>query len=130
MEAQKNEEKEAVWLTEAEKEQRAKQFKEQAQRQREKIKALKTGGAVEEPDKKDRFLEEPAQAVKSVGKASKLTADNLEKHEVASHKAAKAAASNKGGAKPAWARTEKQQEEEKDAEIDDLLEFAYELDYE
>lgn len=104
MEAQKNEEKEAVWLTEAEKEQRAKQFKEQAQRQREKIKALKTGGtADEQTDNKDRFLDEP---VKSVGKASKLTADNLEKHEVASHKAAKAAASNKGG-KPAWARTEK-----------------------
>lgn len=34
------------------------------------------------------------------------------------------------GAKPAWATTEKQQEEMKEAEIDELLEFAYELDYE
>ena len=32
--------------------------------------------------------------------------------------------------KPAWAMTEQQLEEKKEAEIDDLLEFAYELDYE
>lgn len=31
---------------------------------------------------------------------------------------------------PAWATTEKQQEVAKEQEIDDLLEFAYELDYE
>ena len=36
----------------------------------------------------------------------------------------------RGEKKPAWATTEKQQEEQKEAEIDDLLEFAYELDYE
>lgn len=39
-------------------------------------------------------------------------------------------ASTKGKKKPAWATTEKQQEEIKEAEIDELLEFAYELDYE
>ena len=32
--------------------------------------------------------------------------------------------------KPAWAVTEKMQEDAKEAEIDELLEFAYELDYE
>ena len=32
--------------------------------------------------------------------------------------------------KPAWAVTEKQSEKEKEDEIDQLLEFAYELDYE
>ena len=32
--------------------------------------------------------------------------------------------------KPAWAKTENQLEDEKEKEIDDLLEFAYELDYE
>ena len=32
--------------------------------------------------------------------------------------------------KPAWAVTEKQKEDAKEAEIDELLEFAYELDYE
>jgi len=36
----------------------------------------------------------------------------------------------KGAKKPAWATTEKQNEEAKEAEIDELLEFAYELDYE
>jgi len=36
----------------------------------------------------------------------------------------------KKSAKPAWAMTQKQTEEQKDAEVDDLLEFAYELDYE
>ena len=32
--------------------------------------------------------------------------------------------------KPAWAVTPKQVEDEKEAEIDDLIEFAYDLDYE
>lgn len=32
--------------------------------------------------------------------------------------------------RPAWALTEKMQEDSKDAEVDELLEFAYELDYE
>jgi len=36
----------------------------------------------------------------------------------------------KGAAKPAWAMTAGQTEDAKEAEIDDLLEFAYELDYE
>lgn len=44
--------------------------------------------------------------------------------------AAKPKRAKKSAAKPAWATTEKQQEEEKDADIDNLLEFAYELDYE
>jgi hypothetical protein len=29
-----------------------------------------------------------------------------------------------------WAMTEKEQEDQKEKEVDDLLEFAYELDYE
>ena len=32
--------------------------------------------------------------------------------------------------KPAWATSEKEQEEMKEKEVDDLIEFAYELDYE
>lgn len=36
----------------------------------------------------------------------------------------------KGPVRPAWAQTENQLEEAKEAEIDELLEFAYELDYE
>jgi hypothetical protein len=32
--------------------------------------------------------------------------------------------------KPMWALTEKELEDQKEKEVDDLLEFAYELDYE
>ena len=69
-------------------------------------------------------------AAPSQAKSSYLNAANLE--EVASVKSApKSKKSKKGGAaKPAWAKTEAQTEDAKEAEIDDLLEFAYELDYE
>lgn len=64
-------------------------------------------------------------------KSQPLTAENLERHAVESKKGT-SVASKKGkkGGKPAWAQTEKQLEEAKEAEIDELLEFAYELDYE
>ena len=68
----------------------------------------------------------------SKGSAQPLTAQNLERHAVESKKGT-SVASKKGKktpAKPAWAQTEKQMEEQKEAEIDELLEFAYELDYE
>jgi len=32
--------------------------------------------------------------------------------------------------KPAWAVTQKQKEDEKEDEVDELLEFAFDLDYE
>lgn len=56
-------------------------------------------------------------------------------HEKLSEKAlsklpsVKSAKSSKKSQKPAWATTQKEQEETKEAEIDDLLEFAYDLDY-
>lgn len=66
-------------------------------------------------------------------KPKALTAANLDA-QTRSVKSGKApsVASKKGkkGAKPAWAMTEGQTEDAKEAEIDDLLEFAYELDYE
>ena len=72
----------------------------------------------------------PDQAPPSMGRPQQLTSENLKKHETASQ-ASKAKANKKRKAgKPAWATTEKEQEEQKEAEIDDLLEFAYELDYE
>jgi hypothetical protein len=63
---------------------------------------------------------------------AKLTKENLDKHsETASRKAAASKPPSKQQkAKPAWALTEKDLEEQKEKEIDDLLEFAYELDYE
>ena len=45
-------------------------------------------------------------------------------------KSSKLSAKSSKKAKPAWAMTEKQQDDDKEAEIDNLLEFAYELDYE
>jgi hypothetical protein len=56
-----------------------------------------------------------------------LNADNLS--ELEAKRPVKRAAP-KGAKKPAWATTEKQNDEAKEAEIDELLEFAYELDYE
>jgi len=56
-----------------------------------------------------------------------LTADNLSKASAPSVASKK---KKQGASKPAWAKTEGQVEEDKEAEIDDLLEFAYELDYE
>lgn len=58
--------------------------------------------------------------------ASRLTEENLRRSE----KEAKKKASSKASKRPAWALTEKDVEEQKEKEIDDLLEFAYELDYE
>ena len=42
----------------------------------------------------------------------------------------KTTASKKSAKKPAWATTDKQREDAKEAEVDELLNFAYELDYE
>lgn len=53
----------------------------------------------------------------------------LDAPEVASQKPSQQSKKSKKSQKPAWATTEKQQEEDKEKEIDELLEFAYELDY-
>ena len=74
----------------------------------------------------DDFAEAPP-SVQSRPKA--LTAANLDA-ETKSQKSAANKKGKKGPQKPAWAQTEGQLEEAKEAEIDDLLEFAYELDYE
>lgn len=67
-------------------------------------------------------------------KPQPLTAANLESHanSVKSSKAPSVASKKgkKGPQRPAWAQTEGMVEENKEAEIDELLEFAYELDYE
>lgn len=44
--------------------------------------------------------------------------------------ASQASKKSRPSQRPAWATTEKQQEDAKEEEIDELLEFAYELDYE
>jgi hypothetical protein len=84
-------------------------------------------------DMEDERLEE----LMSQKKPQALTADNLAQQSAvaASKKGPSTIGSRKGGnkrqaQKPAWAQTEKQADDEKEAEIDELLEFAYELDYE
>jgi len=54
-----------------------------------------------------------------------LTAENLSKAPSVASKKKKSVAN-----RPAWAKTAAQTEDAKEAEIDELLEFAYELDYE
>ena len=61
---------------------------------------------------KDDYRQKASMSIKST-KSSKL-----------------AKSGKKVGQKPAWAVTEKQKEDEKENEIDDLLSFAYDLDYE
>lgn len=56
---------------------------------------------------------------------------DMNKIDTKSQKSKKSSAkTNKSKSKPAWALTEKQEEEEREKEIDDLIEFAYDLDYE
>lgn len=60
----------------------------------------------------------------------KLTRENLVKND--EHYSQKGKSKKKGQikAKPAWAKTEDQLKKEQEDEIDDLIEFAYDLDYE
>jgi hypothetical protein len=59
----------------------------------------------------------------------KLSEDNLSKLG-GTKKGQSTAKKSKKSQKPAWAVTPKQDEDFKEAEIDDLIEFAYDLDYE
>jgi len=114
-----------------EKENKTQKFKENAAKQRTKIRTLKDAEMQDDNDQDFGQYEDDLPAP-SQAKSSYLNAANLE--EVASVKSApksKASKSKKGApARPAWAVTEKMTEDNKEAEIDDLLEFAYELDYE
>lgn len=105
-------------------------FKEQATKQREKIKALKAQDA-NSIDANGYDMTTGATAA-ALAQQQPLTMNNVDQFSEASAK--KAVPSQKGAKKakamPAWAKTEKQTEEDKEAEVDDLLEFAYELDYE
>jgi len=77
--------------------------------------------------------EAPPSEVKSTVTKENLAALNeMQKsyEKTAPQKSTKPKKNKKKAAVPAWAKTEAQQEEQKEAEIDELLEFAYGLDYE
>ena len=63
-----------------------------------------------------------------IDKLAKQIEQDMKSETVSQKSKAKGKKGGKG--KPAWAMTEKQQEDEREAEIDNLLEFAYDLDYE
>ena len=105
-------------------------LKAQAELQRKKIKDLKIQNeneeiAAPEPAKESPSPPKPAKVVK-------LTAENLKRNdEIESQKDrpdSKQAA--KKEAKPIWAKTSKELKQEEDEDINNLIEFAYELDYE
>ena len=107
-------------------------FKDQAAKQRLKIKEMKENQAFEQEDVELEFEDQqPAEA--EPAQPEKLTEEALSKMDQFSQKKSvkslKSSTKSKKSQKPAWATTEKQQEEEKEKEIDDLLEFAYDLDY-
>lgn len=105
-----------------------KKFKEQTSLQRKKIKKLKTekeqnkAGETQEispqpsPEKTQPLGEEEA-------KVAQLTQENVKEFTKKNPK-------KSTKARPAWAKTEQQLKQEEEDEIDDLIEFAYDLDYE
>ena len=113
---------------EANKNETFKKFRDQTAKQRQKIKNLKTDNQNREepasPPKETQFDQKPEQQ-----SIVKLTKENLQKNDEQfsnKNKATKKAQK----AKPAWAKTEEQLKKEQEDEIDDLIEFAYDLDYE
>lgn len=135
LEEQKVREKEEKEREDAEKEDKVNKFKENAEKQRKKIQDLKkTGGnvaegnGVGEEEYEEYSPERPSEVV--AARPAKLTEENLKKSEAALSQKSKPASKQSKAARPAWALTEKDVEDQKEKEIDDLLEFAYELDYE
>jgi len=106
LETKKNQEREEEMLQEQMKELKAKQFREQAAAQREKIKTLKQTNDPETLGAEIEQLEKPPKLSEAALKA--VTSDAPKSQ----------APSQKGKKKPAWAVTEKQSEDNKEAEID------------
>lgn len=115
-----------------EEEDRKRNFMAKAQEQRQKIYSMKNN--------QEELLKEfdlpnfkQAEAEPELEKPQKLTQENLSRIDEKSQKSQKSKSQktkqSKKSQKPAWAMTEEQLEEQKEAEIDDLLEFAYDLDY-
>lgn len=140
LEAQRKIEQQEIEEQKAFELERAQKFKQQASKQRTKIKIMKENQDLIAADEDLMEFEDPTKNIEQLveekvaqkdEKNQKLTEENLSK--VGSQKSEKApSAKSKASSKkskPAWATTEKEMEEQKEAEIDELLEFAYDLDY-
>lgn len=104
-------------------ENRFKEFREKAQKQRKTIYNMKL-------NKEDLFAEHE-KAMLAATEAQIQDEKEQYPEEAMSQKSKATSKKSRASKKsrPAWATTEQQQEEDKEAEIDQLLEFAYELDY-
>ena len=138
LEEQRVKDKEDRAMEDADKEEKATKFKEIAEKQRKKISEMKRNGGVpgaagNTSDDEGAELTPPKADEEQRAIQSKLTEENLRKSdqiESESRKGGAKKSKQSKKAKPAWALTMKEEEEQKEKEIDDLLEFAYELDYE
>lgn len=132
LEEKRLKEKEDRATEDADKEEKAAHFKEVAEKQRKKISEMKKNGGVPGADDEQAVeLTPPKADEEQLAERAKLTEENLRKSdqiESESRKGKKSKHPKK--VKPAWALSAKEEEEQKEKEIDDLLEFAYELDYE
>ena len=100
-------------------------FKAQAEKQRTIIKEMKENQEDLFANVDEQESEKPLPV-----KADELNQENLSKLAPSEKaKSVKSSKKSKKSSKPAWAMSEKQQEEAKEEEIDELLEFAYDLDY-
>ena len=117
-----------------------KKFKEKTAKQRQKIKKLKEEKEKTQSPQKDTYqspqqktkkeespaqVEAPKEENRNIGR---LTEENLKKNDEHYSQKNKPKKTNKK--MPAWAKTEEQLKKEEEDEIDDLIEFAYDLDYE
>ena len=135
LETKKNNEREEIRQAKLDEEEKVKVLKDIAERQRVKVKQMKEEAEREtEPEEpvEMEFEEPTTKENKPPALPTKLTSENLSNLDAKSQRSKKSLKSAKSSKrqKPAWAVTEKQLEDEKEAEIDELIDFAYDLDYE
>lgn len=104
-----------------------KKFKDQTAKQRQKIQTLRTDKSPERQEEPQTSPPQPAPKEEKKIVAA-LTKENLAKND--EHYSQKSNKPKKAKKMPAWAKTENQLKKEQEEEIDDLIEFAYDLDYE
>ena len=105
-------------------------IRDQTAKQRKKIKDLKgdeTAVPKQAAENTDLAVTAPLEENKTI---AKLTKENLARNDEQFSQKPKATKKADKAKKPAWAKTEDQLKKEQEDEIDDLIEFAYDLDYE
>ena len=109
-----------------ENEKKFKTFRDQTALQRKKIKTLKT----DKPGDSNEPAEYTSPAKEEQKIIAELTKENLERNDERYSQKQSKQGKRADKKKPAWAKTENQLKKEQEDEIDDLIEFAYDLDYE